>query len=119
MSKEIDAFDARLSEEHEEGRRLQGMVSRADKNSQAQYMARKSLKKMNDGARNMLVRSCQATITLGKVLKQLYEDYKKPNGQMILNWREISARSKRDLAQLFIHNYQKLYSFVQLVKLYV
>jgi len=119
LSKEIDAFDAKLSEEHEEGRRLHGMVSRADKNPQAQYMARKSLKKINDGARNMLIRSCQATITLGKVLKQLYEDYKRPNAQMILNWREINARAKRDMGQLFIHSYQKLYHFVQLVKLYV
>jgi hypothetical protein len=119
LSKEVDGFDARISEEHEEGRRLYHMVSRVDKNPQAQYMARKSLKKINDGARNMLVRSCQSTITLGKVLKQLYEDYKKPNAQMILNWREINARSKRDMGQLFIHNYQKLYHFVQLVKLYV
>jgi hypothetical protein len=119
LSKEIDVFDARLSEENEEGRRLHGMVSRADKNPQAQYMARKSLKKINDGAKNMLARSCQSMITLGKVLKQLYEDYKKPNAQMILNWREINARSKRDMGQLFIHNYQKLYHFVQLVKLYV
>ena len=119
LSKEIASFDARISEEHEEGRRLHGMVSRADKNSQAQYMARKSLKKINDGARDMLVRSCQSTITLGKVLKQLYEDYKRPNAQMILNWREINARSKRDLGQLFINSYQKLYHFVQLVKLYV
>ena len=119
LSKEIDGFDAKLSEEHEEGRRLHGMVSRADKNPQAQYMAGKNLKKVNDAARNMLVRSCQATITLGKVLKQLYEDYKKPNSQMILNWREITARSKRDMGQLFVHNYQKLYHFVQLVKLYV
>jgi hypothetical protein len=119
LAKEIDGFDARISEEQEEGRRLHGMVSRADKNPQAQYMARKSLKKINDGARNMLVRSCQATITLGKVLKQLYEDYKRPNPQMILNWREIGTRSKRDMGQLFTHNYQKLYHFVQLVKLYV
>jgi hypothetical protein len=119
LSKEIDGFDAKLNEENEEGRRLQSMVSRADKNAQAQYMARKSLKKINDGARSMLVRSCQSTITLGKVLKQLYEDYKKPNAQMILNWREIANRSKRDMRQLFVHNYQKLYSYVQLVKLYV
>ncbi|MEE9308446.1 MAG: DUF5312 family protein [Spirochaetia bacterium] len=119
LSKEIDGFDAMLSDENEEGRRFQSMVSRADKNSQAQYMARKSLKKINDGARNMLVRSCQSTITLGKVLKQLYEDYKKPNAQMILNWREIANRSKRDIRQLFVHNYQKLYNYVQLVKLYV
>jgi hypothetical protein len=119
LSKEIDGFDAMLSEENEEGRRLQSMVSRADKNPQAQYMARKSLKKINDGARSMLVRSCQSTITLGKVLKQLYEDYKKPNAQMILNWREIATRSKRDMRQLFVHNYQKLYNYVQLVKLYV
>jgi hypothetical protein len=119
LGKEIDGFDARLSEEHEEGRRLQGMVARADKNPQAQYMARKSLKKINDGARHMVVRSCQSTITLGKVLKQLYEDYKKQNARMILNWREISSRSKRDLGQLFVHNYQKLYNYVQLVKMYV
>ncbi|UCF96485.1 MAG: hypothetical protein JSV89_15065 [Spirochaetaceae bacterium] len=119
LVKELDSFDAKLSEENEEGRRLQSMVSRADKNPQAQYMARKILKKINDGARNMLVRSCQSTITLGKVLKQLYEDYKKPNAQMILNWREINTRAKRDMGQLFVHNYQKLYHFVQLVKLYV
>jgi len=119
LLKEIDGFDARLSEEHEEGRRLQGMVSRADKNPQAQYMARKSLKKINDQARNMLVRSCQATITLGKILKQLYEDYQKPSAHMILNWREIGTRSKRDMNQLFVHDYQMLYNYVQLVKLYV
>jgi hypothetical protein len=82
-------------------------------------MARKNLKKINDVARNTLVRSCQSMITMGKVLKQLYEDFKKPSSQMILNWREISARSKRDMGQLFVHNYQKLYDFVQLVKLYV
>jgi hypothetical protein len=38
---------------------------------------------------------------------------------MILNWREIANRSKRDMRQLFVHNYQKLYNYVQLIKLYV
>ncbi len=119
LTKEIEELDSTLGEEHEQGRRLQSMVARADKNQQAQYMARKSLKKINDNARNMLVRSCQSTITLGKVLKQLYEDSGRPSAHMILNWRELAARSKRDLRQMFVHNYQKLYNFVQLVKLYV
>ncbi len=119
LTKEIEELDARLNEESEEGRRLHSMVARADKNQQTQYMARKTLKKINDTARNILIRSCQSTITLGKVLKQLYEDCSRPNARLILNWRELAARSKRDIRPMFVHNYQKLYNFVQLVKLYV
>lgn len=119
IAAEIEAFDAELGEESETGRRLRSMVARADRFQQSQLMARKLLKKIDESAKDMLVRSAGQVVALGKVLRQVFEDLQRPTPKLILNWRELAARAKRDPKQMFASAYHKLYYFTQLAKLYV
>jgi hypothetical protein len=116
---EVEEFDGSLSVDSEMGRRLASMAARADKSAQTSYMAGRLLKNVNDSARGLLVRACQHVIVLGKVLKQIFEDSARSSPKMILNWGELAGRAKRDLRQMFATDYQKLFNFLQLVKLYV
>jgi hypothetical protein len=95
------------------------MVTRADRFQQSQLMARKLLKKIDESAKDILVRSAGQVVALGKVLRQVFEDLQRPTPKLILNWRELSARAKRDPKQMFASAYHKLYYFAQLAKLYV
>jgi len=119
LTAEIERFDADLGEETETGRRLYSLVARADRFQQSQFTARKLLKKIDDSARDMLVRADGQVVSLGKVLRQVFEDLKRPNPKLILNWRELVQRAKRDPKLMFASAYQKLYYFTQLAKLYV
>jgi hypothetical protein len=119
LTAQIERFDAELGEDSETGRRLHSMVTRADRFQQSQFMARKLLKKIDDSAKDMLVRASGHVISLGKVLKQVFEDLKRPSPKLILNWPGLIQRSKRDPKQMFVSTYRKLYCFVQLIKLYV
>ena len=119
ISREILALDAGLNPDQELGRRLASVASRSPKNQQAQYLARRIIKKINDQSRELLVKAAQATVLLGKELKLVIDDTKTNNSQLIINWRDLTGRSTRDPRQMLIASYKQLYSLVQLFRLYV
>ena len=119
ISRELAALDNSLSEEHELGRRLASVVSRAQKNQQAQYLARRIIEKVNAQSKELLLRASQQSVALGKELKLVIDDTQGHNYQLILNWRELASRANRDLRQMFVSSYKLLYCLVQLIKLYI
>jgi GGDEF domain-containing protein len=119
VGREIVELDETLSEEHEFGRRLASVVSRAQKNQQAQYLARRMIQKINAQTRDLLLRASQQAVGLGKEIKLVLDDTEWGNSKLIINWRELAGRAKRDLRQMFVSSYKLLYFLVQLFKLYL
>jgi hypothetical protein len=119
IARELQALDVSLSEEHELGRRLASVVSRAQQNQQAQFLARRIIDKVNAQSKDLLLRASQQAVGLGKELKLVIDDTERNNSQLILNWRELASRANRDLRQMLVSTYKLLYFLVQLIRLYL
>jgi hypothetical protein len=119
IADELEAFDRELAPDSEQGRRLASVVSRADKDRQRAYLARRLMNKVNETARSLVLRSGQNCVTIGKMLKQVVDDVSRGKPQLIINWAEITGRSQRALKDQLAAHYKKLYYFVQLMKLFV
>jgi hypothetical protein len=78
------------------------------------------MNKVNEQARDLLLRSCQHSVTIGKLLKNVVDDVSKGGKpQLVINWSELIARGQRNLRNELVTQYKKLYYFVQLLKLYI
>ena len=119
IAEELEGFDAELSPDSEHGRRLASMVARADKDRQRAYLARRLTNKVNENARDLLLRAGQHCVTVGKMLKQVVDDVSRGKPQLIINWSELASRSQRNLKEQLVSDYKKLYYFLQLMKLFV
>ena len=54
--------------------------------------------------------------TIAKVLKPLIEDYAKPKGVLIINWKELDKFSDHPINQLGTDVYKHIYLFVTLMQ---
>jgi hypothetical protein len=115
----LEQFDSELAADSELGRKLTSIAGRADKDRQHAYMARRLMNKVNEQARDLLMRSCQHCITIGKMLKNVVEDVSRGKPQLVLNFAELASRGPRNLRGELVAQYKKLYYFVQLLKLYI
>jgi hypothetical protein len=82
-------------------------------------MARRLMNKVNEQARDLLLRSCQHCVTIGKMLKNVVDDVARGKPQLVLNFGELVSRGQRNLRETLAAQYKKLYYFVQLLKLYI
>ena len=89
---------ASCSPDSELGRKLTSIAARADKDRQRAYMARRLMNKVNEQARDLLLRSCQHCVTIGKLLKNVVDDVARGKPQLVLNWSELVSRGQRNLA---------------------
>jgi hypothetical protein len=119
IGESLEQFDGELNPESELGRKLTSIAARADKDRQRAYMARRLMNKVNEQARDLLLRSCQHCVTIGKMLKNVVDDVSRGKPQLVLNWNELVSRGQRSLREQLIAQYKKLYYFVQLLKLYI
>jgi hypothetical protein len=119
IAESLEQFDGELAPDSELGRKLVSIAAHADKDRQRAYMARRLMNKVNEQARDLLLRSCQHCVTIGKLLKNVVDDVARGKPQLVLNWSELVARGQRNLRELLIAQYKKLYFFVQLLKLYI
>jgi hypothetical protein len=119
IAEELESFDAGLSPDSEHGRRLASVVSRADRDRQRAYLARRLMNKANETARDLIQRGGQHCVTVGKMLKQVVDDVSRGKPQLVLNWSEIASRSQRNLKEQLVAHYKKFYYFLQLMKLFV
>ncbi len=119
IAESLEQFDGELAADSELGRKLASIAARADKDRQRAYMARRLMNKVNEQARDLLLRSCQHCITIGKQLKGVVDDVARGKPQLVLNWSELVARGQRNLRGELVAQYKKLYYFVQLLKLYI
>jgi hypothetical protein len=116
ISDEILDFDESLKEDGEYGRKIQAVIIKADKNQQALTQLRYLLKKINEQAQSMIVRSSQHFVVLGKLLKQLIEEPRPDSPVLIVNWRELENKAGKSAKQLVIPVYNQIYHFVRLLK---
>ncbi|MDC7221055.1 MAG: DUF5312 family protein [Spirochaetales bacterium] len=110
-------FDNELADDANGGIRLKRylrMASPQDRNSQNSLST--VIAEINDEAMAIIKKSTAGFISLGKMLKQLIEDYKQPNHQVIINWKELDARSDNHIEGLMTEIYKQLYHFVQLLQ---
>ncbi len=116
----LEQFDGELAPESELGRKLLSIAAHADKDRQRAYMARRLMNKVNEPARDLLLRSCQHCVTIGKLLKSVVDDVSRGGKpQLVINWSELLSHGQRNLRGELVAQYKKLYYFVQLLKLYI
>jgi hypothetical protein len=115
ISDEILEFDESLKEDGAYGRKIQGVILKADKNQQALSQLRFLLKKINEQAQGMIVRSSQHFVVLGKLLKQLIEEPRPDKPVLIMNWRELENKAGKSAKQLVVPVYNQIYYFVRLL----
>ncbi len=117
VADQVVAFDNELAEDANGGIRLKRylrMASVQDRTSQNSLAT--VVGEINDEALRLIKKSSAGFISLGKMLKQLIEDYKVVNHQVIINWKELDARSDNHIEGYMTEIYKQLYHFVQLLQ---
>ncbi len=116
ISEEITAFDKSLAEDGEIGKKLHVLMYKADRDKPQAHLLRQYLKKINGNAKDMIMRSGQHLVTVGKIIKQALDDYTSRGGALIMNWRELESHTHWSIRDNFTRAYKQLYFFVQLLK---
>jgi len=118
ISDEISEFDESLDEEGTVGKKIKSLLIKANRDKNAINQLRLLLKEVNDTAKGFITRASQNLVILGKTIKLALEDREKDHPDLIINWKEIENHSERDVKELIVDIYKKIYYFLQLLKLY-
>lgn len=119
ITEELLAFDDSLSPEGELGQALLGYLKRSDRDPNAMTSLRQKLKEVNDRGYNYIQLAGQNLVSIGKNLKQCIEDYEKPTGELVTNWKQLNAMAGGHLRDQMVASYKKTYYFIQLLQLYL
>jgi len=119
ISDAITAFDDSLAEDEEMGAKLKSMLSRADRDKELVKQLRTQLKDVNEKALGFLTQGTQHLIVIAKSLKNILEDYEKPNHELITNWKELEMYSDRPIKEWVVGVYKQIYSFVMLMQIFL
>jgi hypothetical protein len=119
VSDRLTAFDEALAEDAERGAKLKVLLTRADKDVNAQASIKQQLKDINSGARALIIEASGHFIVIGKHLKMAMDDYAKPKHELILNWKSLETSTDKVLKEWMTATYKQLYSFVQLMQFFV
>ncbi|MDR0388789.1 MAG: DUF5312 domain-containing protein [Spirochaetaceae bacterium] len=118
ISEKILVFDDKLGENGENGSRLKAALVKVDRDKgQAKYV-RIILQAANEEALQMITKSAQALIVIGKHLKSILEDFQKSPHELIINWKELESSSETPLAGRIAGIYKKIYCFVQMMQFF-
>lgn len=115
-SDHILQFDDRLAEDGDLGSKLKTLLPRCERDKEARNIIATTLKDINDEARNICIESTKDLITIAKTIKTLMEDYAKPKGEVVINWKELDKFSEHPVKQLGTEVYKHIYLFVQLMQ---
>ncbi|MBP3607496.1 MAG: hypothetical protein J6J11_04185 [Treponema sp.] len=116
MSDAITAFDDKHAEEAEIGIKLKTLLPRAERDKDSGNIIRTLLKDSNEQAREYLIECTRVMISFAKTLKMLIEDYQKPRGEIVMNWKELDHFAEHPIQQLSVEVYKKIYLFVNLMQ---
>lgn len=119
ISDELLAFDESLSDEGVFGSRIKKSIRSADRDSLAMNALRTVLDDVNNNARDILNRSANGLITIGKNLKNALTDHKKNSGELVVNWKELEAYAEYDIEKELSKHYKQIYYLIQLLQSYV
>lgn len=115
----IIMFDEEFSEEGPSGLKIKTLLPKTAHDSGAESIINRVVSDTNEQARNYLITSTQALITIGKTIKQLVEDYSQPKPALVMNWKELEKFIDAPMKEFMVNIYKKIYLFVQLMQQYL
>ena len=116
ISDSITEFDEKMAEEGEIGIKIKTLLPRTERDKEANNIIRTILGDANSMAKDYLVAAARNMIGFAKTLKSLIEDYSKPKGEILMNWKELDRYAEHPIKTLGIEVYKKLYLFVSLLQ---
>ncbi len=119
LSDELLAFDESLSDDGSNGVRIKKSVRTADRDTLAMNALITALEDVNNHARDILNRSANGLITIGKNLKNALNDHKRNSGELLVNWRELESYADFEIEQELSKHYKQIYYLIQLLQGYV
>lgn len=115
----ITSFDEMFSEEGPYGMKIKTLLPKTAHDASAESIINRVVSDSNDQARNYIIQSTQNLITIGKVIKQLIEDYSLPKPVIVQNWKELEKFIEEPMKDFSVNIYKKIYLFVQLMQGYL
>jgi len=119
ISDEISKFDNSMSETGPSGIKIKTLLPKTSHDSGAENIIKRLVGDANDEARSFLVTSTQDLVTIGRLMKQLIEDYLKQKPVLVGNWHELEKYIDKPMKEFSIGIYKKIYLFVQLMQQYL
>ena len=119
VSDEITAFDEMFSEEGQMGMKIKTLLPKTAHDAGAENIINRVVSDGNDQARGFIIQSTQNLITIGKVIKQLIEDYSLSKPVIVQNWKELEKYIETPMKEFSVNIYKKIYLFVQLMQTYI
>ena len=119
LSDELLGFDESLSDDGNFGIRIKKSIRAADRDSLAMNALITALDDVNTQARDILNRSANGLITIGKNLKNALGDHKKNSGELLVNWKELEAFADFNIEKELSKHYKQIYYLIQLLQNYV
>lgn len=112
----INKFDEKIAEDGEIGIKLKTHLPRAERDKDARGIISTLLNDVNEEAKNICIEATKNLVSIAKVLKPLMEDYAKPKGELIINWKELDKYADHPIKQLGTDVYKHIYLFVTLMQ---
>jgi len=119
LSDELLAFDESLSDDGSYGGRIKKSLRTADRDTLAMNALVTTLDDINNNARDILNRSANGLIIIGKNLKNALNDHKRNSGELVVNWKELEAYADFNIEDELSKHYKQIYYLIQLLQGYV
>ena len=118
ISKKVLELDASLEEDEQLGMVVKNANLKAIRNKNSVSALAQILNEINETAKDLIFRGAQNLITLGKALRAVLEDYKSRPSELMHNWQELDVLSEDQIRKRMIEVYNKLYLFLQLLRMF-
>ena len=115
---EIISFDDKLGETSEIGIKFKTYLPRSERDKDARNIILMLLTDTNDEAATMILRSMKNFVIYARNLKMLLEDFVKPHGEIVLNWKELDHFTEGNLKNMCVDAYKKIFALVSLLQSY-
>lgn len=115
-SEALTAFDDKIAEEGEIGMKLKTLLPRTERDKESRNIIGTLLNDLNEEAKEFCIEATRNLVTIAKTLKSVMEDYAKPKGELIINWKELEKFADHPIKQLGTDVYKHIYLFVTLMQ---
>ena len=115
-SNTLTAFDNKIAEDGEWGIKLKTLLPRTERDREARSIVGTTLSDINNEARTFCVEGTKNLITIAKTIKTILDDYAKPKGELIINWKELEHFADHPIKELGVGVYKHIYLFVNLMQ---
>lgn len=111
----LAAFDDSLSEEGAYGAQLRSAIARVSRSKSQARTVTHTLRFVNAQALDLINTSARVLISIGQILKNIYEDYPREFHEFILNMGDLNPMTEVPMLQHILNTYKQIYNFIQLM----